>query len=223
MGLYPARPEYAGRPSPWPCSSKASALLHQSLRRHLRMVTRRPKRAQGPQARLSALLGPDRRPLRAKEQIRPGCAPPPPLPGCASLPNHHPYSLAFAAPPSHFLAGPCGLGRKLVPSDKPEDNDGGATGPEALQAKTTSASRSPKPPGDPPARSSGEARDARRPAGGGGSSEAFLQHAPCGQNQLPPANLPGSREGRQPPSHTHPSDPPRSRIYNFTLQKVDGG
>lgn len=31
-------------------------------------------------------------------------------------------------PPSHFLAGPCRLGRKLVPRDKAEDNEGAGDG-----------------------------------------------------------------------------------------------
>lgn len=34
----------------------------------------------------------------------------------------------LSTPPSHFLAGPCRPHRKLVPGDKPEDNEEGAAG-----------------------------------------------------------------------------------------------
>nr|XP_045226764.1 uncharacterized protein LOC123568675 [Macaca fascicularis] len=85
---------------------------------------------------------------KAWEPIRPGCKPPPPLPGCAV---QNPTSVTWPSqhPPSHFLEDLCGLGRKFVPSDKAEDNEGGATRPEALREETVPASRSWTPPGDP--------------------------------------------------------------------------
>lgn len=96
----------------------------------------------------------------------------------------------LSPPPPHFLAGPCGPSRKLVPGDKPEDNEEGAAGPEALQAKTTSASRSLTPTRDQPA-----GWDAQRPTGGAGSGPAFLPLTPSGQTQFPPESDRGPGRG----------------------------
>lgn len=60
-------------------------------------------------------------------------APPPRLPAQRLYRAPHLFlSLRSSTPPppapSRFLACPCGLGRKLVPRDKLEDNDGGVEG-----------------------------------------------------------------------------------------------
>lgn len=68
-----------------------------------------------------------------------------------AAPYRTPTSVTWPSqhPPSHFLEDLCGLGRKFVPSDKAEDNEGGATRPEALREETVPASRSWTSPGDP--------------------------------------------------------------------------
>ena len=81
-----------------------------------------------------------------------------------------------------------------MPGDKPGDNAEGAAGPEALQAKTTSASRSPPPAEDRPAgRDTREACGGRRPWPG----------LPAAHSQrpdtVPAGNLPGSQEKSEPP------------------------
>lgn len=116
MGCSPARPGHA--------ASRASCALP------LRGLSTSAWCAGGPCARRRRAPRPGRA-IRAAFRLRVFTDP------------HRPVPWPSVQPPSRFLAGPCGLGRKLVPGDKAEDNEGGAARPEALTAKTTPASRSP--------------------------------------------------------------------------------
>lgn len=100
-----------------------------------------------------------------------------------------PLFLGLRAPPIHFLAGvPAGRAGSWCPVISQKTMTG-APLDRRLQAKTTSASRSPTPPWGPGADPAGSpvsgGPDGRRPAGGAGSLPAFLPRTPEGPQTVP--------------------------------------